>query len=282
MAPTILLRVATAILLSGTIIRHDGHVASAFIVPSGRSSWQQRRINRFSHSARALRLRPISVLYATPNDDDAKKDSSDSQSDGDMDLDQRKLALENMLKNNSDETDATTMNKNRSILTTSRKKRLEREIQLLKMLHPEHPENDSDYTDLQNQEFVISELWSLWYGERGPINQRKLHAIEEMLSDPSDPSLLAEAEKSFLALIREHCSTDGTMDNLDLSNWVEPANRYATLLWLVGRLNESKQWCERILLVKPWHIGALAGKFTPPTFALLCFTLHLGLGPLGC
>ena len=105
-------------------------------MPSGRSSWQQRRINRFSHSARALRLRPISVLYATPNDDDAKKDSSDSQSDGDMDLDQRKLALENMLKlkNNSDETDATTMNKSRSILTTSRKKRLEREIQLHKML----------------------------------------------------------------------------------------------------------------------------------------------------
>ena len=49
------------------------------------------------------------------------------------------------------------------------------------------------------------------------------------------------------------------MDNLNLSNWVEPANRLATLLYLMGRLKESKKWCEQILSVKPWHIGALSG-----------------------
>ena len=40
---------------------------------------------------------------------------------------------------------------------------------------------------------------------------------------------------------------------------MEPANRLATLLFLMGKHSESKAWCEKILAEKPWHIGALSG-----------------------
>ena len=180
------------------------------------------------------------------------------------------------------------------VLTTSRRQSLQREIHLLKLLDPTSPlarleeandsirdeENDNDYYDpINREERVISELWSLWYGERGSYNEKKLIDIEMGVfggaggASTSDgdriPPSWAEAERQYLALIREHCSTatnaDGfksdsvNNDNLNLSIWVEPANRLATLLFLMGRFQESKEWCERILATKPWHIGALSG-----------------------
>jgi len=51
----------------------------------------------------------------------------------------------------------------------------------------------------------------------------------------------------------------GPINEQNLSNWVEPANRLATLLYLMGRLKESLAWCEMIIDAKPWHIGALSG-----------------------
>ena len=95
----------------------------------------------------------------------------------------------------------------------------------------------------------------LWYGARGPINEQKLRSIEEMLGDQSK---WEEAEKLYLQLINEHCKTSDD-SKLNLSNWVEPANRLATLLYLMGRLKESLAWCEMIIDAKPWHIGALSG-----------------------
>ena len=250
------LRVAIIALFSSNVFQYNDLLASALITVAPRRSItrQQWGINRFfGHSTLP---RPILILYATPDDDDTEKDASDSQPDDgamtDADLDQQKLAFENMLKSSTGGSDVTS-NTNVSILTTARKQRLEREIELLKQLDPDHPENNSDYSDLQNQELVVSELWSLWYGERGPMNERKLRDIEESLNNPS---LWPDAEKKYMALIHEHCAEKG---KLNLSNWVEPANRLATLLFLMGRFGESKQWCERILSTKPWHIGALSG-----------------------
>ena len=132
---------------------------------------------------------------------------------------------------------------------------LEREIELISRLDPDHPENNVDYSDMQNQEIVVSELWTIWYGERGPLNEQRLRSIEETLGDPSQ---WESAERQYLDLINEHCKSDGE-SKLNLSMWVEPANRLATLLYLVGRLKESLSWCEAILEAKPWHIGALSG-----------------------
>lgn len=191
----------------------------------------------------------VSVLYTTPKDDEEDKISGNDES---IDLNQQKLELENMI-NNIGGTDATA-NKNTAILTSSRKQRLLREIELIKQLDPEHPENNIEYSDIQNQELVVSQLWAIWYGERGPINEMKLREVED-----EDPNQWPEAENKYLELIRVHCSADGSMDNLNLSNWVEPANRLATLLFLMGRFSESKEWCDKILDSKPWHIGALSG-----------------------
>ena len=132
---------------------------------------------------------------------------------------------------------------------------LEREIELISRLDPHHPDNNAEYSDLQNQEIVVSELWTIWYGERGPLNEQRLRNIEETLGDPSQ---WENAEQQYLDLINEHCKSDGE-SKLNLSLWVEPANRLATLLYLMGKLKESKAWCEAILEAKPWHIGALSG-----------------------
>ena len=246
----ITLRAASAIFLGCSFWCLDGLLVAAFLrVPHHFICVHERRIAGQRRSP---------VHDATPNDDDTDEDGSETEKPPEgvaTSLDQQKLSLEKIMKSISDETEISI--KNTSVLTTSRKQRLEREIELLKRLDPAHRDNNRGYSDLQNQELVVSELWSLWYGERGPLNEKKLHEIEEQLSDPSQ---WHDAENKYLNLIREHCcGADGNMDNIDLSNWVEPANRLATLLFLMGRLNESKQWCERILLAKPWHIGALSG-----------------------
>ena len=147
--------------------------------------------------------------------------------------------------------------------------RLEREIELIKQLDPEHLDNNREYSDSQNQELVIQELWSLWYGERGRANEIELRKIEDTTVEQNQ---WPEAERRYLELIRKHCSIDGTMDNLELTNWVEPANRLATLLFMMGRLKESRKWCKRILNVKPWHIGALSG------IAIVCMQMGDGEG----
>lgn len=230
-------------------------VAPCRIVTNGSRLRQRWGISRSSGPRASLHRHALSILRATSDDGDTENDSGDSESDdgamSEADLDQQKVALGNMLKTEGSEEPSNTK---LSVLTTARKQRFEREIELLKQLDPDHPANNSELSDLQNQELVISELWSLWYGERGPMNMMKLRAVEENLVDPS---LWPEAEKQYTALIHEHCRDEG--GNLNLSNWVEPANRLATLLFLMGKFGESKQWCERILREKPWHIGALQG-----------------------
>jgi tetratricopeptide (TPR) repeat protein len=75
----------------------------------------------------------------------------------------------------------------------------------------------------------------------------------------------------YLTLIDKYCGggdAEGNGEDIDLSLWIEPANRLATLLYLMGRYEESKMWCERILDAKPWHIGALSG------IVLVCIKLN--------
>jgi len=208
------------------------------------------------------------ILYTIPNDNDAEEEITSD--DSPIDIDKQKNALEGMLKNSGGESNTDTTIKNTSnILTSSRKMRLEREIELIKQLDPEHLDNNREYSDSQNQELVIQELWSLWYGERGRANEIELRKIEDTTVEQNQ---WPEAERRYLELIRKHCSVDGTMDNLELTNWVEPANRLATLLFMMGRLKESRKWCKRILNVKPWHIGALSG------IAIVCMQMGDGEG----
>ena len=91
----------------------------------------------------------------------------------------------------------------------------------------------------------LDDLWAIWGSERGPPPAKELRKAEEMTMDPHQ---WAEAEKILRDLIDENGM-----------HWVEPVNRLATLLFLQGRLEESKHLCEVTLEEKPWHVGALSG-----------------------
>ncbi|KAL7475936.1 hypothetical protein ACHAW6_001829 [Cyclotella cf. meneghiniana] len=155
------------------------------------------------------------------------------------------------------------------ILTSARRRNLEREIDLLSQLDPDFLIKESLSAGV-TESTIVAGLWEIWYSERGVSNERRLRAIEDVLV-ADGPSSWPAAEIEYLALIQEHCGagdTESNQINLDLSVWVEPANRLATLLYIMGRFDESKLWCERILCTKPWHIGALSG------IVLVCIKLN--------
>ena len=99
---------------------------------------------------------------------------------------------------------------------------------------------------LMDSDEPLSDLWSLWFEERGPSAAKELKAAEQL--SMNGPQYWDEAETKLRALIEEH----GV-------HWAEPVNRLATLMYLQGRLKESKELCEIVLAVKPWHFGALSG-----------------------
>lgn len=101
-------------------------------------------------------------------------------------------------------------------------------------------------SDLVDSDEPLSDLWSLWFSERGPEAARVLKAAEQL--SMGGPIYWDEAEAKLRALIEEH----GV-------HWAEPVNRLATLMYMRGRLKESKELCEIVLAVKPWHFGALSG-----------------------
>eukprot|EP00970_Alexandrium_tamarense_P010296 scaffold2067_cov158-Alexandrium_tamarense.AAC.2 len=222
------------------------------------------RGNSYHHRALAIasphrhphgRVASILIRHAHANEEDDGT-SANEGADGPpspQDLDQRKLELEKLMSSKAVQRDESI-----PVLTASRRRSLEKEIELLQQLDPDV----SNTQDLNHEGNIMAQFWSIWYGERGPMNERKLRTIEDMLVVDDEPSTWAAAETKYLELIYDHCgSNDGNnaVENLNLANWIEPANRLATLLYMMGRLDESKKWCEEILKAKPWHIGALSG-----------------------
>lgn len=104
-------------------------------------------------------------------------------------------------------------------------------------------------SSLKDSDEAMNELWSLWFSERGPTAATILLRAEELVSQSSSqPQKLHEAEVILWGLIESYGL-----------HWAEPANRLATVLYLQGRLEESKALCEAVLDEKPWHFGALSG-----------------------
>lgn len=101
-------------------------------------------------------------------------------------------------------------------------------------------------SSLQTSDDSVNELWSLWISERGPTAATILLETEDLVS--KGESYWSQAEELLCDIIYEH----GT-------HWPEPINRLATLMYLQGRLEESKSLCEIVLEHKPWHFGALSG-----------------------
>jgi len=182
--------------------------------------------------------------------------------------------LDKILGDDSDDTSYTS-EKNRIHM-------IEREIQLLSQLDPDHPINKIDskheeeiYEHLTKmEEKTLESLWSIWYGQRGALNEQKLRFYESRLVDIHGSSIwpgVLEHYRRFLDLIYENCLIDKSdmikgnkrledveFDKLDLGKWIEPPHILAYLLAKTGRLAESKEWTEEVLAEKPWHIGALS------------------------
>merc|ERR1712151_235577 len=84
-----------------------------------------------------------------------------------------------------------------------------------------------------NNDKPISNLWTLWFSEKGPIAKKELNACDALMTNPTDWTL---CETKLLKLIDEY----GVY-------FTEPMNRLATLYHLQGRLGESYKLCQIIL-----------------------------------
>jgi exonuclease VII small subunit len=70
------------------------------------------------------------------------------------------------------------------------------------------------------------------------------------------PEYWTQAEQTLQQLV---IADVADQDEVTPPLFVEAVNRLATLYYLQGRLPESKQMCEIVLAVKPWHFGAVSG-----------------------
>mmetsp|Transcript_6352 Transcript_6352/g.7116 ORF Transcript_6352/g.7116 Transcript_6352/m.7116 type:complete len:387 (+) Transcript_6352:317-1477(+) len=110
---------------------------------------------------------------------------------------------------------------------------------------------------LSHSDDAVNELWALWIAEKGPAAATLLLRAEHLMSIES----YEEAEALLWSLIHQY----GV-------HWAEPVNRLATLKYMQGNLEESKELCETVLRVKPWHFGALSG------IVLVCTATHDATG----
>jgi len=101
-------------------------------------------------------------------------------------------------------------------------------------------------SSLETNDNAVQELWTLWFAERGSHAATELIAAEELAT--MGPNHWDEAETKLWNIIESY----GV-------HWAEPVNRLATLMYMQGRLEESRALCEVVLTVKPWHFGALSG-----------------------
>mmetsp|Transcript_32252 Transcript_32252/g.78438 ORF Transcript_32252/g.78438 Transcript_32252/m.78438 type:complete len:332 (-) Transcript_32252:186-1181(-) len=116
-------------------------------------------------------------------------------------------------------------------LSTIERDRRTAEIELLKGL---------DVTD-----DFSSELWTLWYSERGVTAKKKLEVADSLMDQQ-------RTWKKTEEVLREIIDEYGIF-------FVEPLNRLATLYYLQSKYEESYRLCLVILKIKPWHFGALSG-----------------------
>jgi tetratricopeptide (TPR) repeat protein len=117
-------------------------------------------------------------------------------------------------------------------LTTIERARRHAEMELLKKLNSHGDE-------------YLSEIWSLWFSERGPKAEKLLYKADTFIKE--GPSGWGEAEDILQQLVDEY----GVF-------FVEPINRLATLYYLQDKLEEAENLCKTALAVKPWHFGALS------------------------
>jgi tetratricopeptide (TPR) repeat protein len=101
---------------------------------------------------------------------------------------------------------------------------------------------------LVNGDESLTDIWNLWFSERGPKAEALLQKADDLMSEGPAGSGFRQSEEILRGLIEEY----GVF-------FVEPVNRLATLYYLEGRLEEALPLNKIVLSVKPWHFGALSG-----------------------
>ncbi len=98
-------------------------------------------------------------------------------------------------------------------------------------------------TDPAVVQLAIAGLWECWLDEGGPDARRTMEAGTESMSTGD----LAAAAETFHALMTDH------------PGWAEAINKYATVLYLQGKPEESIRYCHQVVALKPDHFGAWNG-----------------------
>lgn len=120
-------------------------------------------------------------------------------------------------------------------LTARERQRRYEEIDVLKCLLKSDDKNS------------LNNLYNFWFHEKGPRAAKTLEEADFLIGQGNKEGW-EDAEKILRYLIEEY----GVY-------WTEPMNCLATLFYLQGRYLESKILYKWILLIKPWHCGALSG-----------------------
>jgi hypothetical protein len=98
---------------------------------------------------------------------------------------------------------------------------------------------------LKDSNGATSQLWELWFSERGVQAYKVLQSSDSLMTDPAT---WQQCEQVLMTLIQQH----GVY-------FCEPVNRLATLYYLQGRYDQSYKLCQVVLRIRPWHFGALSG-----------------------
>lgn len=96
---------------------------------------------------------------------------------------------------------------------------------------------------LTDENAAVRKLWDHWSIEEGPDARRRLVETDEMIAIGQ----LDQAVEKLEALATEFPA------------WAEPINRKATILYMQGEYDASIELCRRVIVLKPWHFGALSG-----------------------
>ncbi len=102
---------------------------------------------------------------------------------------------------------------------------------------------DLKKTDEVARQRATSELWQLWFTEKGEIGRELLRRSQSFL----DQGNFQKAE----ALLTE------TIENYP--DFAEAWNRRAVLYFSLERYEQAQQDCEQVIQLIPYHFGALHG-----------------------
>ena len=110
------------------------------------------------------------------------------------------------------------------------------------------------FTQLKNSEIsnaieVENKIWKIW--STHPSNDRRGYRLTELL-----------AQGSFLMTQQEFNRAYGIFSQIILvdPNWSEAWNKRATVLYMLGRYQESQEDIDKVLKLEKRHFGALSGQ----------------------